>query len=1544
MKWINSLQSKSSLMQLRRIFSLIRTDRLSRSCLSLLVICALANGALVPFAVALPKKSVGVNDRLRIPSTVQTTEKVTIYGPRRFDRTSGLPVTVSEQFVAPVGVLAPYTFHIQNGATDGTGRVSSGIIRLNGTNLFTQNDLGQFVPSLTRVVALQLLNTLEVNLTSSIGSFLTITITGTRPALLPAKLQSIGPTNATQGQTLSVTLHGQNTHWLTGQTRASFGPEVSVGGAATGELGVVTVTNATTAVAQVAVSSNAALSPRTVRVVTPNVPLGFPVSLIEESVSLVDAFTVVATSPPSPSATNVATIAGVAGASNFADGIGSQARFNNLAGLAIGPNDAIYVADAGNHRIRVVVEQPVPGGGSQWAVSTLAGDGVAAFADGPAGSAHFNNPQGIAVDSTGIVFVADSANNRIRRIGLDGSVTTLAGDGIPGSLDGPSAQARFNAPHGVAVDNLGNVYVADTGNAAVRLINSTGTVSTLAGDGTIGSSDSPGARFDGLAGVTVNGSSVYAYVADTGNHRIRRLDSTGTVFTIAGSTRGFADGSPSQARFAEPSGITTDAAGKILLTDAVNSLIRQIDPALAASGSSSAVTTVTGAGERGHLDGTGNIARFFTPRGIAATSSSALVVADTGNHVLRRVTLPPVISSFSPASARPGETITINGERFDGRGPNWNTVRFTRSSENGGGQTVATVTAATGVAITVIVPADAATGFVTVQTEGGTGVSPTPFEVLPRIPIITAFSPQTGPVGTVVTLAGQSLKADNGDPTVTFTGRGSTRLPALVTFASQTEVRAMVPNASVTGPIQLTNVWGTATTSGPFTVEASQDFQLTVAPTAVTTVQRGGANYVVYVTSQQSTFTQLARLTVAGLPSGVQATFAPSQITAGASSTLSLNLINATLSPGSYSLAISAAADIDGREIVRTAQVTLNVMARQTALFGRVLSTEDEPIVGATVSLDGHTAMTDAGGAFLLTGIAAGVDRPIMVDGRTASAPNRTYPVIIEPATLIAGEATALPYIFYLPAIDTQYEMDVVPGQNTIVTTPRVTGLSMTVPAGANLRNRDNSPVTRVSITPVPIDRTPAPLPPDASTAMVYTSQPGGAIADIAMPVVYPNLSGVDPGKRVELYAFDHDTVKWYVYGYGRVSTDGRLIEPEIDPVTGNPYGLRDFSWHFAISSPDGNLGPCDCPSSYTSSPVDLSTGVKVETATDISFGGSLGSLNLTRIYTSDLPQQLGPSHPFGRGTTHNYDVQISGFTGTSMAGRVLWPGQMAIRLPDTSGGYISRYARTEADGTVVFKTTATTEHLGDEVRRLTNGTREYRFASGEVMQFDSGGKLSALIDRNGNTTTLTYTGGKLTSITDAVGRSITLTYNPTGQIETATDPLNRVWTYAYEQSSGLAGSPLLTSVSDPLGNVTRYRYGSLANSNDNRLVSITDGRGNVIKQIAYYFNGQVYSQRFADNSEETYYYGFSGRRITSATVVDSLGRRETKRFNASGYVISTTDALGQTSRIERDITTNLPISTVGSCGCAEATRQFDERGNLSSDHQPPWPDGALGV
>ena len=216
----------------------------------------------------------------------------------------------------------------------------------------------------------------------------------------------------------------------------------------------------------------------------------------------------------------VSTLAGD-GTKGFRDGPGAAARFNRPFGVAVDCKGSIYVADNGNHRIRKISADGV--------VSTLAGDGTQGFRDGPGAAAWFNHPGGLAVDGEGSVYVADCLSNFIRKISADGLVSTLAGDGTSGFRDGPGAAARFNHPCGVAVDGEGSVYVADNGNDSIRKISPDGVVSTLAGDGTNGFRDGPGpaARFNGPHFIALFPQGGALLVADDQNHRVRKIADPG---------------------------------------------------------------------------------------------------------------------------------------------------------------------------------------------------------------------------------------------------------------------------------------------------------------------------------------------------------------------------------------------------------------------------------------------------------------------------------------------------------------------------------------------------------------------------------------------------------------------------------------------------------------------------------------------------------------------------------------------------------------------------------------------------------------------------------------------------------------------------------------------------------------------------------------------------------------------------------------------------------------------------------------------------------
>ncbi len=281
-------------------------------------------------------------------------------------------------------------------------------------------------------------------------------------------------------------------------------------------------------------------------------------------------------------------------------------------------------------------------------VSTLAGlAGSAGSADGAGGAARFSAPTGVAVDAAGNVYVADSNNFTIRKITPTGAVTTLAGTaGVPGSTDGTGSAALFNRPQGVAVDSAGTVYVADTNNFTIRKITPAGVVSTLSGlAGNGGSADGTGsaARFSFTRGPTVD-TAGNVYVADSGNNTIRKITSAGVVSTMAGLSGifGSADGTGSAASFSSPFDVAVDAAGNVYVCDSGNLTIRKVTPA-------GVVTTLAGlAGSPpASVDGTGSAARFFSPTSIGIDTAGNVYVAERGMVAIRKVTPAGVVSTVA---------------------------------------------------------------------------------------------------------------------------------------------------------------------------------------------------------------------------------------------------------------------------------------------------------------------------------------------------------------------------------------------------------------------------------------------------------------------------------------------------------------------------------------------------------------------------------------------------------------------------------------------------------------------------------------------------------------------------------------------------------------------------------------------------------------------------------------------------------------------------------------------------------------------------------
>jgi sugar lactone lactonase YvrE len=286
-------------------------------------------------------------------------------------------------------------------------------------------------------------------------------------------------------------------------------------------------------------------------------------------------------------------------------------------------------------------------------VSTLAGNGTGAWRDGTGAGACFNRPRGIAsLPGSGVIYVADAWNHRIRMITLSGVTSTFAGSGSPAWVNGQGTSASFNWPLSLAVDPAGTVYVMDTSNHRVRKITPTGTVTTFAGTGAAAFSDGIGtisASFNVPRGIAVD-SSGKVYVGDSFNNRIRLVFPNGTVSTFAGSgVAAWTDGVGTRAAFSYPTYLSSAANGNVIVSDSSNNVLRMITPL-------GLVTTIAGDGAASSLDGYGTTSRFSAPAGVSVSSTGAVFIGDFSNNRVRKLTCvpyPPCPASYYCVSGVP---------------------------------------------------------------------------------------------------------------------------------------------------------------------------------------------------------------------------------------------------------------------------------------------------------------------------------------------------------------------------------------------------------------------------------------------------------------------------------------------------------------------------------------------------------------------------------------------------------------------------------------------------------------------------------------------------------------------------------------------------------------------------------------------------------------------------------------------------------------------------------------------------------------------------
>ncbi|SEB76065.1 stalk domain-containing protein [Paenibacillus sp. GP183] len=355
----------------------------------------------------------------------------------------------------------------------------------------------------------------------------------------------------------------------------------------------------------------------------------------------------------------MADVSTLAGTGDFKDvnGAALSSAFRSPSGVLTLSDGSLLVADSRDHLVRKVsAGQVTTYAGPDLAVNLNAqGFPIGGLLNGKASEAFFNEPVGLAVDAQGNVYAADSSNHAVRKINASGQVTTLAGNGVVGNIDGSGGDARFNHPTDVAAAADGTVYVADTLNHVIRKITAAGIVTTLNAGSDRGIEVRPGeaaiagdfkdgnlkdAKFNEPSGLTLDAKG-NLYVSDTGNQRIRYIDlSAGVVSTVAGSgvtekgalyaAGNFADGDALKASFDFPKGITVTSEGGLLIADSLNHSVRYL--------LNGKVSTIAGNTVTGETNGIESKATLYNPTDVAVAKDGSIIVADVYNNKIRKIT------------------------------------------------------------------------------------------------------------------------------------------------------------------------------------------------------------------------------------------------------------------------------------------------------------------------------------------------------------------------------------------------------------------------------------------------------------------------------------------------------------------------------------------------------------------------------------------------------------------------------------------------------------------------------------------------------------------------------------------------------------------------------------------------------------------------------------------------------------------------------------------------------------------------------------------
>jgi RHS repeat-associated protein len=534
-----------------------------------------------------------------------------------------------------------------------------------------------------------------------------------------------------------------------------------------------------------------------------------------------------------------------------------------------------------------------------------------------------------------------------------------------------------------------------------------------------------------------------------------------------------------------------------------------------------------------------------------------------------------------------------------------------------------------------------------------------------------------------------------------------------------------------------------------------------------------------------------------------------------------------------------------------------------TSLVGQVLKLNGEPFPHVTLEMGNQRTQSDGTGRFLLTGIPAG-HQVLIIEGATADSPGKKYGRFEFGDEIKAGVTNKLDFKIWMSLLDTAHEITIPSPtkKEVILTTPTMPGLELRLPAGTVITDASGKVVTKITITPIPLDRPPFPLP-FVIVPTYFTIQPGGAYISVngtgpkGARLFYPNTEHKPAGVPYAFWNYNADHNGWHVYGEGRVDKTGAQVVPDPGVV------IYDFSGAMVGSGSAGaNTGnPAGDPSN-DGEPVQLSSGLFVYNKTDLVLRDVI-PISLTRTYRPNDSW----SRPFGIGATHPYEMFIGGdgeAYGTTPYIDLILPDGSRIHFAGVGSGLHSSYLNSSA-GTPWYGATIAATASNPNGYVLPPGTWQLQTKDGTIYSFQESGNLvnpgcQALVeitDRHGNQLTITRNSDAnctIAQITSPSGRYIQFTYDSSYRIKTATDNTGRQVQYTYDASGRL------WEVTDANGGLWTYGYDTL-----NRMTTIEDPR-----QITYLTNiyntaGMVYQQYLADG---TSFYQFNWTTTSNTTNV----------------------------------------------------------------------------